>query len=108
MFLRQEFPLHKTATDSEGNPIAGTWDVTLSRSSRGETLGGVDLVFVDALGENSVRKERIKEDIEPLAQFTEQVQVTELTPAKVTVIPFFLTEAGTPHYCENSFTFEIQ
>lgn len=97
------------ATDDLGNPIQSTWAVTLSRSASGDfPIDGVDLVFSDAADENSVRKERIKENIQPLQKFTEKVQVTEFVPAKVEVVPFFMTKEGKIHFCENTQIFEIQ
>ncbi len=95
--------------DNDGNAILGTYDVTLTRSAAGDfPIDGVDLVFTDAEDENSVRKDRIKENIQPFDKFTEQVELNEFVPAKVTVVPFFKTKDGSLHYCDNSQTFVIQ
>lgn len=88
--------------DEAGNEIPQTWAITISRSASGSfPVDGVDLTFTDAQDENSVTKEKIKENIKPLEKFTKNVEVAEFTPAKVTVVPYFLKENGAVHYCEN-------
>ncbi len=99
-----EVEIRATKVVSLGNNL---YEVTLSRSSSGDfPLDGVDLIFEDELGENSIKKERIKENVQPLDKFTEIVTVSELVPGSVSVVPFFLTKAGSVHYCESSFTFK--
>jgi len=96
----------------EADPFVrpGIYNVTLSRTASGAPIDGVDLIFIDAANENSVKKARVRDNIQPLDKFTLEVSLAgdNLVPAKVTVIPFFMKDSGDLYYCENSFTFKIQ
>ena len=79
-----------------------TFNVTLSRSLGGDTINGVGIILTNSDGD-TIRGE-LEGKIEPFKIKTEPISFeggNELfVPVKVTVIPYFLTEAGEKFPCE--------
>ena len=83
------------------------YNITLSRSGAGDfDINGVDLIFEDSTGQSNEIKTINKQNIGPLSKFTETVTLS-LVPVKVKVVPWFLTEAGKKHPCDNAQSLNI-
>ncbi|MBI2004341.1 hypothetical protein HYS72_02650 [Candidatus Pacearchaeota archaeon] len=93
--------------DLNSLPIAGSFDVTVSRSSSGKDLDGVKLIVENAAKENSVNSEDLIGKIKTLDKKTFVVSGIDFTPAQVTVVPFFMKKSGEIFYCENTHTDEL-
>lgn len=84
------------------------YSVTLSREGGNDELGGVNLVFADALGQNNFVKEIPTTDVEIPRLGTRTVTVsipvnsTGLTQnaTKITVVVYFINEDGTAYLCQ--------
>lgn len=79
----------------------GSYNITISRSATGEPINGVKLILTDDTGDNSKVSNDIIEEIRSFDKKTYTVFNVTFVPVKVQVVPFFFTDAGKTHYCEN-------
>jgi len=89
--------------DVKANSItcgADACETTLARSAGGDAIDGVKLVLTD--GEES---ETIDTVLAPGALETktsEPLEIDEIVPTSADIVPYFMTDAGTEHYCPGS------